>query len=99
MQWQLHLGCLTTFIASVKSKTEEQIPCREAVFVPQSSAAAEQSSPASAGVDLDDPSQMKVGVFSSSLADLQVLFCFCFFDRYPNTINALLSILGIYLER
>ncbi len=45
------------------------------------------------GVDLNDPSVMKVGVFSSSLAYLQAFFRLL--KRYPNTIKALLSILGI----
>ncbi len=76
--WQLHLGCLATMSVSVKSKTWEWtwVPFTEAVFVRQSSAeqcGAHQHQP---GADLDDPSVMKVGVFSSSLAYLQVLFCF-----------------------
>ncbi len=64
-----------------------------AIFVPQWSRAHLHQ----LGVDLDDPFPMKVGVFSSSLTYLQVLFSFL--KRYPNTINALLSILGISYER
>ncbi len=45
------------------------------------------------GVDLCDPSLMKVGFLSSFLAYLQVLFSFL--KRYPNTINASLSMLVI----
>ncbi len=56
-----------------------QICGHEAVFVRQSSAAhgraGEQSSPAS-GADVNDMLLMKPGVFSSSLAYLQVLFHF-----------------------
>ncbi len=43
-------------------------------------------------VDRDD----EVGVFSSSLTYLQGLFCFL--KLHLNTINATLSILGIYHE-
>ncbi len=95
MRWQLLLGCLATTIASVKSKATRA----EVNIVPQGSAAhnnAAEQKPASGGADLDDPSQMKVGVSSSSSAYLQVLVPFL--KRYPNTINALLSVLGIYHE-
>ncbi len=45
---------------------------------------------------LDDPSPMEVDVFSP----WHIFRCyFVFLKRYSNTINAFLSILGIYLER
>ncbi len=93
---------LSLSLSKVKVESVCEYHLQKQIYVPQSSSKqlrATQQSRArlhQSGAALDDPSPMKMAVFSSSMAYLQVLFCF-FFKRYP--INALLSILGINHER
>ncbi len=102
-RWQLHLGCLATISVSVKSET-----LRAAVssidrgnFCPLRQRGARQRSRA----ELTCISRERMWVIRLrwKLAFLFLLGissgAMLFLKKYPNTINALLSILGIYHEK
>ncbi len=89
--WQL-----SSPLSRVKLQEQPRVPFTDAIFVPESSAvhssAAGQSSPASAGAVLDES-----GCFL--LLFLISLGVVAFLKRNPNTITALLFIVGIYHKR
>ncbi len=89
-QWQLRLAWKSSSLSKVKLKSVYKLHLRRHFLslkaARHTAAQRSRAHPHHPGADLDDPPLMKEGVFSSSSAYPQLLFCFL--QRYPNTINA-----------